>query len=112
MESSRLAEFSTAVRNSTLKRLNNVPIGLENWKISRNAMSFSDVAFHLVECDKWLFQKMIDNDLLPIIGKAGSFIVKERSEYQSLLNELELNGKKRNQLINSLSEEAYNKKTV
>ncbi|MBN1682094.1 hypothetical protein JW865_00905 [Candidatus Bathyarchaeota archaeon] len=49
MESIRLAEFSEAVRDSTLKRLIHVPVGLENWKVSRNAMSFSDVSLHLIE---------------------------------------------------------------
>ena len=109
MESLRLAKFSKAVRDSTQKRLNTVPPGFENWKISRNAMSFSDVALHLIECDKWLFQKMKHDDLQPITGKAGSIIVKDRFEYQSLLNELELMGQNRYRLINDLKEDEYNR---
>ena len=48
-EGRRLAEFSRAVRESTLKRLRLVPDGFENWRISPQAMSFADVAKHLID---------------------------------------------------------------
>jgi uncharacterized damage-inducible protein DinB len=94
-----IAEFSQAVRASTLKRLQLIPDGLENWKISENAMSIADIAQHLVDTDKWLFQKLVNHQLEPITGKAGSTNIQNRSEYDAIIDKLEETGETRHKLI-------------
>ncbi|MBN2335422.1 DinB family protein [Candidatus Bathyarchaeota archaeon] len=94
-----LVEYSDAVRGSTLKRLRSIPAGLENWKISENAMSIADIAQHLVDADNWLFEKMVNQELEPITGKAGAIVIGERGEYQAILDKLGETGKTRRNLI-------------
>lgn len=85
----RLAEFSKAVRESTLKRLKLVPPGKENWRVSPEAMSFADTARHLIECDQWLFKKLADKKLPHIDGKAVEEIPVSRQEFEKYLADLQ-----------------------
>src|SRR3989304_3624847 len=55
-EGARLAAFSMAVRESTLKRARAVPDGFENWRIDDEGMSFADQVRHLIDADRWLFR--------------------------------------------------------
>ena len=64
-ESENLAEFAKAVRDSTIKRLKQVPAGKENWRITPDAMSFAEIAYHLIEADEWLIKKIENQDLEP-----------------------------------------------
>ncbi len=57
-EGKRLAEFFKAVRESTLKRLRQVPKGYENWQISQDTMNFADVAQHLIDADLMLLVRL------------------------------------------------------
>jgi len=41
MNNKLLKDFCKTVRDSTLKRLKTVPEGYENWRISKNALSFA-----------------------------------------------------------------------
>jgi uncharacterized damage-inducible protein DinB len=103
-----LSEFSLAVRESTIKRLNQVPAGMENWKISPNAMSFADTAQHLIDTDDWLFKKIIRKTIPPIKGVAGSVIILRNDEYKDLIGKLYKSGENRTALINGLTEEQLN----
>ena len=94
-----LADFSNAVRGSTIKRLQLIPSGFENWKISENAMSVADIAQHLVDADRWLFEKLVDHQLEPITGKAGSVDIQRRSEYEAIIDQLRETGETRCRLI-------------
>jgi len=96
---SAIADFSRAVRGSTLKRLWMIPGGLENWGVSENAMSVADIARHLVDADRWLFEKLANHGLEPITGKAGSTDIKARGEYDAIMGELVETGEARYRLI-------------
>ncbi len=103
-ETARLAEFSRAVRESTIKRLRLVPLGLENWRITPEAMSFSDLAQHLIDADEWLFKKLETKTLEPMVGKAGFVNVTSRNQYQTLLNQLEQTGEHRAAMLGRLTQ--------
>jgi uncharacterized damage-inducible protein DinB len=104
METKQTAGFSRAVRGSTLKRLKAVPEGMENWRISSNAMSFADVAQHLIDADTWLLRKLKGADLVPIQGQAGSVNIAKRAEYIAIIDELREIGTKRGIQIEGLTD--------
>src|SRR3972149_6634367 len=100
-----LAEWSRAVRESSLKRLRAVPAGSENWRPVADAMSFSDLAHHIVEADEWLFRKLEARALEPLRGRAGAVTITARGQYLELLRKLEQMGARRSQLIAGFSDE-------
>ncbi len=105
--STQLAEFSNAVRTSTIKRLQLIPAGKENWKISPGAMSSADIAYHLIQTDDWLFKKIELKDLESIKGDTGAVEIKTRNNYLELIEELNNSGKKRAGFILSLDDKAF-----
>ena len=100
-----LAEWSRAVRESSLKRLRAVPAGSENWRPVADAMSFSDLAHHIVEADEWLFRKLEARALEPIVGRAGAVTITAREQYMQLLRELEHLGARRSRLFAGFTDE-------
>jgi len=109
-ELKRLAQFSAAVRESTLKRLRAVPENLENWRIAPDAMSFADIAGHLIDADQWLFKKIEIKNLKPILGRAGAVHIENRTQYLNLLDKLDEIGKRREEFILSLREKKLSEK--
>lgn len=105
-----LISFSDAVRASTLKRLRAVPQGFENWKVSSGALSFADVAQHLVDTDEWLLRKLRDPSVEPIQARAGATVVASRSEYDALLDALARSGQRRARKLASLEPEAWDER--
>ena len=108
--SSQLAEFSNTVRISTIERLQQIPTGKENWRISPGTMSSADIAYHLIETDKWLFKKIELKKLKSILGDAGAVEISSRNEYLKLIEDLIQSGKKRSDLILMLSDEGLEEK--
>lgn len=104
-ESKRLALFSRAVRESTLKRLRLVPEGCENWRISSKAMSFADIAQHLIDADNWLFEKLRTKNLKPMVGRANLVEITGRGQYDVLLGDLEQIGDRRSSMIDKITDE-------
>ena len=102
----RLIEFSRAVRESTLKRLRRVPPGYESWRITPRALSFADVAGHLVDADEWLAAKLADPALEPMVAAAGTVRIDERRGYEELLERLAAAGERRAELLAGLDAEA------
>ncbi len=102
-EGERLADLSRAVRDSTFKRLRQVPRGLENWRISVQSMSFADIAHHLVESDRWLFQKLAQPSLRGIDAVAGEAGEVDGQGFRQLLMELEETGERRARLLVEMS---------
>jgi uncharacterized damage-inducible protein DinB len=100
----KLSEFSRIIRESTLTKLNMVAKGDENWRPVFGAMTFSDLAWHLSQCDKWLFEKLKNPNLKSIAGKPGEGRVESRREYKRLLGELKKTGKLRSLLLNNLTD--------
>lgn len=102
-EGARLAELATAVRDSTVKRLRRVPPGRENWRPTSHSMSCSDLGQHLLDADRW-FLRVLDGDIAnPVEGHPGMRAIGSRSEYDSLVTELEAMGLQRAARFASLS---------
>lgn len=104
-EGKRLAEFSRAVRESTIKRLKKVPQGKEHWSPEPGGMSFADTAHHLAESDKWLFQKLNDPALTKMEGKAGEAAGSTPGNFQTLIAHLQELGERRTRLLSTLTDE-------
>lgn len=104
-ETQNLAAFARAVRESSLKRLRLVPAGRENWRPAPEAMSFADLAHHLIDADEWLFRKLAERALEPMVGRAGEAGEATRDRYMEMLARLEQTGRQRADLIAGLSAE-------
>ena len=102
-ESEKLAEFAKAVRDSTIKRLKQVPAGKENWRITPEAMSFAEIAYHLIEADEWLIKKIENEDLESMLGKTGTIMIDDNLEFLDLINRLQQSGKNRCSSIKELN---------
>lgn len=105
LESQRLSELAGAVRESTIKRLRLVPSGHEDWRPVDSAMSFADIAHHLVDCDRWMFRKMEVPSLEPICGRAGEMTITDRNQFAALIDELDRLGRRRASWLTELSEQ-------
>ena len=103
-ESIRLAQFSLAVRESSLKRLHIVGEHQINWRPQPSAMSFADIGYHLVEADSWLFRKLEERELEPMKGSAGAAGILSSEDFQGLLSRLDECGTERAELIRSLNQ--------
>ena len=103
-EGQRLAELSRSVRESTLKRLLQVSVGMENWSPSPGAMTFADIAHHIGEADRWLFQKLEDPKLSKMAGKAGEAAQVTSEGFQKLVADLRQRGDKRARLLSTLTD--------
>jgi len=103
-ESEKLAGFAAAVRDSTTKRLKQVPAGKENWRITPDSMSIAEIAHHLIEADEWLIQKIENPDLEPIQGKIGAITIEDNAEFRKLIERLLQSGEKRCSFIKELDE--------
>jgi len=103
-ESEKLAEFAAAVRNSTIKRLKQVPAGKENWRITPDAMSIAETAYHIIEADEWLIEKIENRDLEPMQGKTGTVKIDNNVEFRELIDRLQQSGERRCSFIRELDE--------
>jgi uncharacterized damage-inducible protein DinB len=102
-ETTRLAELSVAIRDSTLKRLRRVPAGAENWRPSPGALSFGDIAHHLLEADLWLLRKLAEPKLVAMTAKAGEAGEVDARGLSDLIERLELSGHVRSGRIEKLA---------
>ena len=94
-EGSRLAEFSLAVRESTLKRLRSIPMGCENWRPTPGALSCGEIAQHLLTADRWLFAKLEDPTLGGMVAKAERGSALTRVDFDRVLAALQESGERR-----------------
>jgi uncharacterized damage-inducible protein DinB len=104
-EGLNLADWSRVVRESSLKLLRLIPAGSENWRPVPEAMSYADLAYHLLEADLWLFRKLTDHTLEPMHGHAGAIHISAPQELLEPLRRLENTGVQRSELIGGLSQE-------
>jgi uncharacterized damage-inducible protein DinB len=102
-ESKRLAEFSEAVRESTLKRLKEVPPGKENWRLRSDSLSFADLAQHLIDADLWVLEILESGKYVHAEAKPGMKTVRDRSEYEVLTRRLMETQKTRRKMIEGIS---------
>jgi uncharacterized damage-inducible protein DinB len=103
VEAKRLAEFARAVRDSTLRRLRAVPRGFENRRFDQQSMSFADLARHIADADRWLFAKLDDPSRAAMTGRSHIAVVADRVEYEALLEELGETGRRRAELLESMT---------
>jgi uncharacterized damage-inducible protein DinB len=106
-EAKRLAEFSSAVRDSTVKRMRLVPEGFENWRVDDDAMSFADLGQHIIDADEWLFRALEGKRQSPLKGHARLLAVADRGEFVSLIDELSRAGRRRKSLIEGMSSKQF-----
>lgn len=109
-ESERLAELAEAVRESTIKRLRAVPEGLENWRPVPSAMSFADLAHHIAEADGWLFRKLENPELPPMLGNVGEGAVADRAQFLARVEDLVDLGRRLSALLRGLDGAALNRR--
>jgi uncharacterized damage-inducible protein DinB len=105
-EGHRLAELSTAVRESSLKRLRRVPPNRAHWRPLEDTMSFADVAYHLLQADQWLSKKLEDPRLTGMTGHSGDASNLSEEDFEALLGALEESGKQRAAMLQALSDAA------
>jgi uncharacterized damage-inducible protein DinB len=108
-EVSSLSDWSRAVRESSLKRLRLVPPALVNWRPTPESMSFADLAQHLIDADRWLFQKAADPQLEPMVGRSGIAGEPDPSAYSALLSLLSESGERRSEFILGLTLESLSR---
>lgn len=96
-EAGRLAAWSEAVRESTLKRLRKVPADRVNWRPDPGAMSFADLARHLLACDTHLARSITEGPQPADHGELGPDV--DAAGFARLVDELERSGARRSRLI-------------
>lgn len=104
-ECKRIADYSRAVRTSTLKRLSRVPKGLQNFRLQMDGASFSEIAAHLHQCDLWLEEKIKDPEISAITGVSELKRDYNSGEFLMLVSELEKWGDLRSELITNIGDE-------
>lgn len=102
----RLAAFSDRVRESTLERLRRVPEGKENAGLPNGAMSPADIAHHLIHIDQVLLSLPETRHKGKDPGISGQKSVRDRTEYDGLLRELEDLKRKRRDFIAGLDNDS------
>jgi len=105
MDIKLLIEFFKAVRGSTIKRLEIVPEGYENWKVSLGALSFAEIAKHIIDLDNWLFEKIRNPNTKSIGTETAIIKYCNRKEYEELIINLKEILQKKINLINTLDED-------
>lgn len=110
MNNKLLIDFCKAVRESTLKRFKAVPEGYENWRISKNALSFAEIAKHLIESDDWTVKKINDPAIKSILPEKGSIENCSIEKFKALILTLELSLERKINFINSLDREKMESK--
>jgi len=110
MNNELLIDFCRAVRGSTIKRLKAVPEGFENWSISINALSFAEIAQHLIDTDEWLIKKIKDPAIKSILTEKGNIENCSKEEFNALILKLEKCLDRKVELINSLDKEKMESK--
>ena len=110
MEIELLTEFCRIVRGSTIKRLELVPEGYENWKVSPGALSFAETAKHIIDLDYWLLKKIKNPNTKSIETETAIIKNCNKEEYRKLIKDLkEILGKK-TELIKTLDADKLKEK--
>jgi uncharacterized damage-inducible protein DinB len=104
MEIELLTEFCRIVRGSTIKRLELVPEGYENWKVSPGALSFAETAKHIIDLDYWLLKKIKNPNTKSIETETAIIKNCNRKEYEAFIINLKEVLKKKIDLIKTLDE--------
>jgi len=104
MNKKLLKDFAAAVRSSTIKRLEKVPAGYENWRISPGSLSFAETAKHLIDIDEWVLQKIKDPELKSIETESAVMENCSRERFLELIKGLKIFLAKKLEFIDKLDE--------
>ena len=110
MNNELLIDFCKAVRNSTIKRLKVVPGGYENWRISKNSLSFAEISKHLIDSDDWTINKIKNPGIKSILAEEGSIEDCSSEEFFSFISALEQSLERKIKFIDSLDKEKMESK--
>jgi uncharacterized damage-inducible protein DinB len=110
MNNEILIDFCKVVRESTLKRLKVVPKGFANWSVSKNALSFAEIAKHLIELDDWTIEKINEPEIESILPEDGSLDNCSNEKFNAMILELERSLERKIEFINSLDKEKMESK--
>lgn len=110
MEIELLIEFCKVVRGSTIKRLELIPSGYENWKISPGSLSFAEIAKHLIDLDNWLLEKIRDPNVKSIETESAVIENCSKEGYRELIVDLNKVLEKKIEFISTLDENKLKKK--
>ena len=67
-------------------------------------MTIADIAHHLGEADRWLFQKLENPTLTKMVGKTGEATHVTPEAFQKLVTDLRKSGEQRAELLSTLSD--------
>ncbi len=81
-----------------------------NWRPIEGAMSFAEQALHLMECDRYLFDKLDDKVVQPVDGPTDRFEATSQSQYSSLVTDIERTGRQRAGRLEKLSEVDFSRR--
>jgi uncharacterized damage-inducible protein DinB len=103
---SDLSRLSRTIRERTINRLKQLPDGFQNWRLNDTAMSFGDIAQHLINVDN-LFLEMIEKENKQYVWTLGTdepHLKIDRETYHRLISELQDIQNKKEEIINGLGE--------
>ncbi|WP_158860650.1 DinB family protein [Lunatibacter salilacus] len=106
---SEISKLSRDVRERTLKRLQQIPLGFINWRLNSNSMSFGDIAVHLVYVDE-LFMKMMEmpeKKYVWVLGIDTPQVKIDRETFTNLLIRLRELQSKREAILEILNESDF-----
>lgn len=106
----RLADFASAIRTTTLKRLEEVPYGFLNWRLNNTAMSFVGIVKHLTNVDELFFSITTTNNrtFKWTLGVKEPHIIVDVATFNTMINVLKDNQLKRYAIIKMLDETKLN----
>lgn len=101
-ELQRLAAFSQSVRQATILKFRSVPNGKEAFRLDPNGPCFIEFIKYLLACDQCLFDTVKARMIVPYpaLGRAAEDpTLKNRQEFEKMIESLEESQKKRWRLI-------------
>ena len=98
----RLARFAGQVRASSLRRFEQIEPEDRCWRPAPEVMSFADHLAHLVDCDRWLLNRLREEPTRPAIGQVG---MADGTTWDDDLTALAVLGEERAELIARMSDD-------
>jgi uncharacterized damage-inducible protein DinB len=103
---SEISKLSRDVRERTVLRLQQIPLGFVNWKLNSTCMSFAEIAAHLVYVDE-LFLKMMEmpeKKYAWVLGTDSPHLKVDSETFSHLLIKLRDLQSKREAILENLNE--------
>ena len=110
----KLADFSFEIRKTTLKRLQEVPLGFMNWRLNTTALSFAHIVQHLINVDDLFFSLTTSKEkqFQWKLGSAEPHQIVENLTYEVMIEKLKEYGQKRHTFISAFDAQRIDDKVV